>query len=68
MYIAGWFRQCDLIAYSGDVDIGVWIRDYDDRLIDAMEENGLRLIHSFGKVSHETLMHEPEAHPLIRQG
>jgi len=51
LYIAGWFRQCDLIPYSKDVDIGIWIADYEDGLISNMQTNGLELIHQFGKVS-----------------
>jgi len=47
----GWFRQCDLIPYSKDVDIGIWITDYNDQLISSMQNNGLQLIHRFGKVS-----------------
>jgi len=47
---AGWFRQCDLIPYSRDVDIGIWITDYNDQLISSMQNNGLQLIHRFGKV------------------
>jgi hypothetical protein len=46
----GWFRQCDLIPYSKDVDIGIWIKDYRDDVIAAMQNSGLELIHRFGKV------------------
>ncbi len=52
MVISGWFRQCDVIPYSEDVDIGVWIKDYDVRLIPAMQMNGMPLKYLFGKVSH----------------
>jgi len=51
--IAGWFRQCDLIPYSKDVDIGIWIAEYNEHLISNMWNNGLELIHQFGKVRFE---------------
>ncbi|XP_020896312.1 fukutin isoform X2 [Exaiptasia diaphana] len=47
----GWFRQCGVIPYSKDVDIGIWIKDYDSRLIERFERYGLTLKHKFGKVS-----------------
>jgi hypothetical protein len=47
----GWFRQCSFIPYSQDVDFGVWIKDYDERLVQAMLDHGLTLKHRFGKVS-----------------
>jgi len=46
----GYFRQCDFITYSRDVDIGIWIDDYKPELIDVFSANNLPLIHSFGKV------------------
>ena len=46
----GWFRQCDTISYSGDVDIGIWIKDYSRQLIPAMQQAGFVLKHLFGKV------------------
>lgn len=50
MCVAGWFRQCSVIPYSKDVDIGIWIKEYNDQLISSMQNNGLELIHRFGKV------------------
>lgn len=47
----GWFRQCDFIPHSKDVDIGIWITDYNNRIIDKFEERGLKLIHVFGKIN-----------------
>ncbi|PVD23528.1 hypothetical protein C0Q70_16800 [Pomacea canaliculata] len=47
----GWFRQCDIIPYSKDVDIGIRIKDYREEMITALENNGLHLIQLFGKVS-----------------
>ncbi|XP_030852394.1 fukutin [Strongylocentrotus purpuratus] len=46
----GWFRECNIIAHSMDVDLGMRIQDYNDRVIPAMEGQGLQLLHLFGKV------------------
>ncbi|KPP69681.1 fukutin-like [Scleropages formosus] len=46
----GWFRQCSLISYSKDVDLGIWIKDYKPDIIHAFEKTGLPLKHKFGKV------------------
>ncbi|CAH1775719.1 unnamed protein product [Owenia fusiformis] len=46
----GWYRQCDIIPYSKDVDIGIWIKDYKSNMISAFEMNALQLKHLFGKV------------------
>lgn len=51
VFLLGWFRQCDLIPYSKDVDIGIWITDYKDGVIQRLQDSGLTLIHRFGKVS-----------------
>ncbi|GAB1610719.1 fukutin-like [Argonauta hians] len=47
----GWFRQCGIIPHSKDVDIGIWIKDYDPQLIPTFQEGGFALKHMFGKVS-----------------
>ncbi|KAL8575321.1 hypothetical protein ACOMHN_003155 [Nucella lapillus] len=47
----GWYRQCDIIPYSKDVDIGIRIRDHREELVMALENAGLQLVHLFGKVS-----------------
>lgn len=47
----GWYRQCDIIPYSKDVDIGIKIADYREELVTALENAGLQLVHLFGKVS-----------------
>ncbi|KAK7501158.1 hypothetical protein BaRGS_00007643 [Batillaria attramentaria] len=47
----GWFRQCDIIPYSKDVDIGIFIKDYREELVTALENVGLKLVQTFGKVS-----------------
>lgn len=46
----GWFRQCSVISYSRDVDIGVFIEDYRPGIIPAFRDAGLSLKHQFGKV------------------
>uniref|UniRef100_H2ZHX7 Ribitol-5-phosphate transferase n=1 Tax=Ciona savignyi TaxID=51511 RepID=H2ZHX7_CIOSA len=46
----GWFRQCNVIPHSKDVDFGVWIKDYKPSLIKRMEKAGLLLKHKFGFV------------------
>ncbi|CAM9150094.1 unnamed protein product [Lampetra fluviatilis] len=46
----GWLRQCDVIAASGDVDIGVWAADFSPALLAALLGRGFRLRHKFGLV------------------
>ncbi|XP_064422148.1 fukutin [Latimeria chalumnae] len=46
----GWFRQCNIIPYSKDVDLGVFIKDYKSDIIPAFHRAGLPLKHKFGKV------------------
>ncbi|XP_023237338.1 fukutin-like [Centruroides sculpturatus] len=46
----GYFRQCDFIPYSKDVDIGIWIKDYNPDIIPAFSTHDLPLTHSFGKI------------------
>lgn len=46
----GWLRQCGVISYSRDVDIGVFIRDFRPEIVQALTRSGLRLKHRFGKV------------------
>ncbi|XP_071160190.1 ribitol-5-phosphate transferase FKTN-like [Mytilus edulis] len=46
----GWFRQCDIIPYSQDVDLGIWIKDYKPEMVQAFEKAGLPLRFLFGKV------------------
>ena len=45
----GYYRECDFIPYSRDVDIGIFIHHYKKELIDAFSINDLPLIHLFGK-------------------
>lgn len=49
--LLGYYRQCDYIVYSGDVDIGMWAEDFTPKLIDVFSSNGLPLIHWFGRVN-----------------
>ncbi|KAM3873745.1 ribitol-5-phosphate transferase FKTN [Diretmus argenteus] len=46
----GWYRQCGIIPYSKDVDLGVFIGDYRPDIILAFQKAGLPLKHKFGKV------------------
>lgn len=46
----GWFRQCSVISYSRDVDIGIFISDYRSDIVPAFTDAGLSLKHKFGKV------------------
>lgn len=46
----GWFRQCSVISYSRDVDIGIFITDYRADIVPAFTDAGLSLKHKFGKV------------------
>lgn len=47
--LLGYYRQCDFIVYSGDVDIGMWAEDFRPELIDLFSSNNLPLIHWFGR-------------------
>ena len=49
--LLGWFRQCDFIPYSIDVDVGVFIKDHTSDLLKELQASALRLDHKFGKVS-----------------
>ncbi|KAL6096400.1 fktn [Pungitius sinensis] len=46
----GWFRQCSVISYSRDVDIGIFIGDFRPDIVSAFRSAGLSLKHKFGKV------------------
>ncbi|XP_045323302.1 fukutin isoform X3 [Leopardus geoffroyi] len=46
----GWYRQCNIIPYSKDVDLGIFIQDYKSDIISAFQDVGLPLKHKFGKV------------------
>nr|XP_020657115.1 fukutin [Pogona vitticeps]XP_020657116.1 fukutin [Pogona vitticeps]XP_020657117.1 fukutin [Pogona vitticeps]XP_020657118.1 fukutin [Pogona vitticeps]XP_020657119.1 fukutin [Pogona vitticeps] len=46
----GWYRQCNIIPYSKDMDLGIFIQDYKSDMIPAFQKAGLPLKHKFGKV------------------
>ncbi|XP_047425599.1 fukutin [Mugil cephalus] len=46
----GWFRQCSIISYSRDVDIGIFVEDFRPDIVSAFRDAGLSLKHKFGKV------------------
>ncbi|XP_069935669.1 ribitol-5-phosphate transferase FKTN isoform X2 [Cherax quadricarinatus] len=48
--LLGFYRQCDIISWAMDVDIGVFIENYTPNLITEFEKKGLKLSHKFGKV------------------
>lgn len=48
--LSGWYRQCNVIPHSKDVDLGIFIRDYKADIIPAFQKAGLPLKHKFGKV------------------
>ncbi|PNF36025.1 Fukutin [Cryptotermes secundus] len=47
----GYFRQCDIIPYSKDVDIGIFISDYSEKILPEFLAHGFTLKHWFGKVN-----------------
>lgn len=46
----GFYRQCDVIPYTTDVDIGVFIKDYKPEMISVFSTHDMPLTHLFGKV------------------
>ena len=48
--LLGWYRECDIISHSVDVDIGIWIHDFNPAIIEQMERAGLVLKSVFGKI------------------
>ncbi|OQV20108.1 Fukutin [Hypsibius exemplaris] len=47
----GWYRQCDVIPYTMDVDIGMWIEDYRPEMIDVLQAKGFDLAYRLGKLN-----------------
>lgn len=45
----GYYRQCDIIPYTSDVDIGIFARNYRPEIIDKFFLHGMPLLHIFGK-------------------
>lgn len=48
--LLGWYRQCDIIPYSVDVDVGAFITDHTSDLLRKLKDSRLALEHKFGKV------------------
>ena len=49
LLIKGWYRDCGIIPFTTDTDIGMWIEDYEDKILDEFIGNqNLRLLLSFG--------------------
>ncbi|XP_054278016.1 ribitol-5-phosphate transferase FKTN-like [Macrosteles quadrilineatus] len=44
----GYFRECDIIAHSKDVDIGTWATSYSPQIVMEMQRRGFRLKISLG--------------------
>lgn len=49
--LSGYFRQCDIIPYSKDVDIGIFITDYSEKILPEFLDHGFTLKHWFGRVN-----------------
>lgn len=49
--VLGYYRQCDVIPYSQDVDIGVFIKDFNESLIEGLQSRNMKLKHKFGRVN-----------------
>ncbi|KAJ9580943.1 hypothetical protein L9F63_023876 [Diploptera punctata] len=47
----GYFRQCDIIPHSKDVDIGIFITDYTEQILPEFLAHGFTLKHWFGKIN-----------------
>nr|CAD7445405.1 unnamed protein product [Timema bartmani] len=47
----GYFRQCSIISHSKDVDIGVFITDYSEKIMSEFISRGFTLKHWFGKIN-----------------
>ena len=48
-FVLGWFRDCGIIPFTGDTDIGMWIEEFDQRIIEKFAKNKkLTLLLSFG--------------------
>lgn len=57
--LLGYFRQCDIIAHSKDVDLGMFAADFDGRLVLALQAAGLRLTHRFGRPTDRSVTVTP---------
>lgn len=39
----GYYRECDIIPHSKDVDIGIWAKDYSPHIVSEFQNHGLSL-------------------------
>ena len=47
--LLGWYRDCGVIPYTQDADIGLWIEEFEEKIIDKFIGNEkIRLLLSFG--------------------
>ncbi|XP_014239781.1 uncharacterized protein W02B3.4-like isoform X2 [Cimex lectularius] len=46
----GYYRQCSIIPYTKDVDIGVFASNYSDRIISALEKQDIKLMLWLGEL------------------
>lgn len=49
-FFKGFFRQCNIIPWAVDVDLGIFIDDYSSEIIPNFEEAGMKLVHKFGQL------------------
>lgn len=49
--LLGYYRQCDVIHYSIDVDIGVRIEQFHPNIIESLQMADLQLMHKFGRIN-----------------
>ncbi|XP_077865038.1 ribitol-5-phosphate transferase FKTN-like [Saccoglossus kowalevskii] len=47
--LLGWFRECDTMKYTSDVDVEMWAKDYDPRIIQTFQDAGFCLRRNYGK-------------------
>ncbi|KAJ8898420.1 hypothetical protein PR048_003780 [Dryococelus australis] len=47
----GYYRQCGIIPYSKDVDIGIFITDFSENILPEFVAHGFSLKHWFGKIN-----------------
>ncbi|XP_076451230.1 ribitol-5-phosphate transferase FKTN-like [Babylonia areolata] len=48
--LLGWYRQCDVVPYTNDVDIEMRIQDYTPKMTGALVASGLKRLKQIGKV------------------
>jgi len=48
-FFSGYFRECGIIPYTTDVDIGVFAKDYSENIVKEFLYRGFYLKHIFGK-------------------